>query len=94
MSATRQTALGACVTLAAPNDAVCLNLEGNRMKNVRKVIAALALALPIAAVAATQAADSLTQTQSAPAGIAASGGQSYLCCWVLFMGKWYCLPCG
>jgi hypothetical protein len=63
------------------------------MNNVRKLIITLALALPIAAVAATQAADSLTPTRSAPTGIAASGGQSYQCCWIFVLGKWYCLPC-
>jgi hypothetical protein len=67
--------------------------RGTQMKNVRKMIATLALALPIAAVAATHASDSLTQMRSAPEGIAASGGQSYQCCWIFFLGTWYCLPC-
>jgi len=61
------------------------------MKKVRGFLLGIALALPLAAVGGTGdiSADGKTSTMTS----VQTGPQSDRCCWVMYFGNWFCIPC-
>lgn len=54
----------------------------------------LAAALPTATIGADVTAPALPQTAPALLEEMTPGTTSYGCCWIYFLGRWYCVPCG
>jgi hypothetical protein len=57
------------------------------MKKLRNLLAAALLTLPVVALNASTVADAAKGAELNPTRPVAG------CCYVLFMGRWYCMPC-
>jgi hypothetical protein len=59
------------------------------MNKVRGILLGIALALPLAAIGSS---GELATGKSTMTSIQ-SGPESGRCCWVWYIGKWWCIPC-
>ena len=60
------------------------------MKNLRGILLGIALALPLAAIGSS---GELTATGKSTMTSIQSGPESARCCWVWYIGNWWCIPC-
>lgn len=62
------------------------------MRSIRLTLM-LMLAMPVASIAASAAPDVSPERRSAGATSVLEGGTSQECCWIFYLGNWYCVPC-
>lgn len=64
------------------------------MGKFKTMLVGIALALPFATLnAASPVAAAQPAAGAAPPGLIEMGdGSAYTCCWVFYMGRWYCIP--
>ncbi len=56
------------------------------MNKLRTILAAALMTMPVIALNASTVADEST-------GVTLETKQQAGCCWMLIMGRWYCVPC-
>lgn len=62
------------------------------MNKLRGILLGVALALPLAAIGSSEIGVAATGKQGTMTSVQ-SGPQSERCCFVWFMGAWWCIPC-
>lgn len=62
------------------------------MTSIRLTIT-LMLAMPVASIGASVASDVPPERGAAGATSVIEGSTSQQCCWIFYLGNWYCVPC-
>lgn len=62
------------------------------MRSIR-LLFTLMLAMPVASIGAGVAPDVPSEREAAGATSVIEGGTSQQCCWIFYLGNWYCVPC-
>lgn len=63
------------------------------MRNWKLTLAAAILVAPLGSLNAVMPAADAALAAPQTAAVAETEGQSWGCCWVLWQGRWMCLPC-
>lgn len=62
------------------------------MRTLRSIIA-LMLAVPLVASSASIAPDEAQASRSGLEAVGEGGTSQDGCCWIYYLGEWYCVPC-